>query len=118
MKNITVMILMIISSIINAQTICEGRQIQPMMTFNQCDYNQWVLVFEDDFDGNTIDLSKWELQEWSQGAFYGENGRTQEYNTLDNLVVSNGTLKIIARSETVQRRAVSWMPDNQMLSDN
>lgn len=50
----------------------------------------------------------WEIQQSAQGALYGNNGNTQEYNSLDNAIVSNGTLKIIANNETVYRKAVYW----------
>lgn len=108
---------MICSSRIYAQTICEGQQVVPIETFNQCNYNSWKLVFEDNFDGNNLNLSTWELQAWAQGALYGNNGSNQEYNTLDNIEVSNGVLKIIAKEETVQRKAISWKPDNEILED-
>ena len=108
---------MIYSSIINGQTICEGQQVVPVETFNLCNTDPLVLVFEDNFDGNNLDLSIWEIRDWAEGALYGSGGAAQEFNTLDNAIVSNGTLKIVAKDETVQRKAVSWLPDNEILSD-
>lgn len=102
---------------VNSQTICEGLNVMPIETFDQCNYNSWKLVFEDNFDGNNLNLSIWELQAWGQGALYGNNGSVQEYNTLNNIEVSNGVLKIIAKEETVQRRAISWKPDDEILED-
>jgi beta-glucanase (GH16 family) len=90
---------------------CEGLQVAFPESFNQCNDYSWVLIFEDEFDGNTLDLTKWKLQDWGQGALYGNNGSTQEYNTLDNIVVSEGTCKIIAKKETVIRRAISYCPE-------
>ena len=59
MKNLTFIILMICSSSIYAQIICEGQQVVPIETFNQCNTNPWVLVFEENFDGSSLDLSRW-----------------------------------------------------------
>ncbi len=76
MKKLTFIILMICSSRIYAQRICERKQVVPIETFNQCNSNPWVLVFEDNFNGNTLDLSTWGIQEWGLGALYGNRGTT------------------------------------------
>jgi len=81
-----------------------------------CDENEWVLVFEDNFDGNTLDLNKWEIQPHSQGAVTG--AANQEYNSLDNVSVSEGIMKVELRKETVQRKAVNWHPKDKLLSDS
>ncbi len=117
MKTIILIGLIILTVKVNAQTICEGKTVVPVTTFNQCDNNPWVLVFEDNFEGNNLDLSTWELQPWGEGALYGNNGASQEYNTLNNIEVSNGTLKIVTKKETIIRRAISWKPDNEILED-
>lgn len=80
-----------------------------------CDSNPYYLVFEDNFDGNSLDLTKWQLQVWRQGAL--NTNKEQEYNSLNNVEVSNGTCKIIAKQENVIKPAVSWLPDNEILSD-
>ena len=86
-----------------------------LFSMPSCDTDDYNLVFEDNFDGNILDLEKWEIQPWGQGALQG--GASQEYYTLDNAIVSNGSLKIIAKQETVQRRAVNWINDNVILDD-
>ncbi|MDD3692155.1 MAG: hypothetical protein PHO77_08780, partial [Bacteroidales bacterium] len=111
MKKLTFIILMICSSRIYAQTICEGQQVVPIETFNQCNTNPWVLVFEENFDRNSLDLSRWT---------YGPrirycNNEQQYYTSGNNVEVSNGTLKLIAKKETVYARAVDWLPDNEHL---
>ncbi|MBI4646073.1 MAG: family 16 glycosylhydrolase [Bacteroidia bacterium] len=80
-----------------------------------CNNGSYYLAFEDNFDGNSLDLSKWEIQPWGQGALQGS--ANIEYYSLDNAIISHGTLKITAKKETVTRRAVSWMDDNEILSD-
>lgn len=108
MKKITLIILFFITFTSQSQTICKSKIVVPIVSFDQCNTAPWVLVFEDNFDDNNLDLSIWEIQQWAQGALYGNNGNTQEYNSLDNAIVSNGTLKIIANNETVYRKAVYW----------
>ena len=61
-------------------------------------------VWADEFDGNALDTSKWEVM-LGDGCSYGicgwGNSELQSYKA-ENLVVSNGTLKIIAKSERVK----------------
>lgn len=113
----TMIVLFVNSSLGYSQTICDGKVVMPAVTFDQCNTNPWILVFEDNFDGIALDTSKWEIQQWAQGALYGINGKSQEYNTLDNAIVSDGLLKIIAKNESIIRKAISWKPDNEILSD-
>ena len=96
-----------------SQTICKG-QAQPVMfveTFDLCNNNPWVLMFEDNFDGNSLDLSKWE----STNCRIRYCNNEQEYYSENNVEVSNGTLKLIAKKETVYAKAVDWLPDNEHL---
>ena len=60
----------------------------------ECNDHDFVLVFEDNFDGNSLDLTKW----WTP------TGVTRNFNLIDvkvwykpeNVTVNNGTLKIKA----------------------
>ena len=104
-------------SVCYAQVICEGQQIMPTASFNQCNSNKWVLVFEDDFNGEYLNLSVWQLRPWGEGALYGNGGLTQEYNTLDNIVIENGIFKIVTHRDTIIRRAIHYKPDSEILSD-
>jgi len=54
----------------------------------------WNLVFEEEFDGTSLDLTTWEYQIGSGG--WGNN-ELQYYTNGSNVEVSNGTLKIIAQ---------------------
>lgn len=87
------------------------------ITMPQCNTNNYRLVFEDNFDGSTLDLNKWELQAWGQGSLNGENSNQIYTLEPDNIEVSNGTLKIIAVNQSKTRRAINYLPDNQILSD-
>lgn len=78
-----------------------------------CDNSDYDLVFEDEFNGDCLDESKWQLRPWGAGSFDG----AQEYNKLSNAVVSNGTLKIVAKREYTRARAIYYLPDDQILPD-
>nr|MCS5586120.1 glycoside hydrolase family 16 protein [Gammaproteobacteria bacterium] len=62
----------------------------------------WNLVWEDEFNGSSLDGSKW-VQETGTGSQYGlwgwGNGELQYYKS-QNTTVSNGSAKIIARQES------------------
>src|SRR4051812_38457412 len=53
-----------------------------------CDTKQYDLIFIDEFEGNSLDTSLWELQRSAQGAL--QDNLWIEYNTLDNVSVSDG----------------------------
>lgn len=73
-----------------------------------CDYNPWVIVFEDDFDGTTLDETKWDLPyqgvirdySFSSSKQWNANtGTTPSLPIDNNIQVSNGTLKLTAKKE-------------------
>jgi beta-glucanase (GH16 family) len=67
---------------------------------------QWSLVWSDEFDGNALDASNWDYQ-IGNGSAYGlpsgwGNNELQYYtNFEDNVSVSDGTLKIVARQQSL-----------------
>lgn len=98
-----------------------GAQSLPPFNFpadrSICDNTPWKLIFFDDFNGNAIDSSKWitfnswknmsrqvngvtvhgDHEDWDQGRM------RDPYNSLlrdENIIVSNGTVKLLARNET------------------
>lgn len=58
----------------------------------------WVVVWEDNFEGEDIDRSKWlpEVSCWGGG----NNERQCYTDRVDNVKVENGVLKLIAKPET------------------
>ncbi|MBA3707011.1 MAG: glycoside hydrolase family 16 protein [Bacteroidetes bacterium] len=81
------------------------------------DSSQWQLIFDEEFNSNSLDISKWELTVNQQGATDGQGS----YNTLDNVVVTPetfygentsaiGVCRIVAKKEDVTRPPVSWNP--------
>lgn len=101
---------------VNSQPQITGSNIYfyivPNVSLDVCNYNELSLVFQDNFDGNSLDLNNWRLR-YEDGSF----GPSQEFNTLNNCEVSNGTLKITAKEETVHARAISWLDDDFLLDD-
>lgn len=73
----------------------------------------YKLTFQDEFDGETLDTTKWGYMLGVQdhyGNEYGPmnwgNGELQYYTEGDNVEVNDGTLKIIARKE--QRESCNY----------
>lgn len=81
-----------------------------------CDEGSWILVFEDEFGGPTLDLSKWRESPDQQGGLFLP-GFSQEFRTLNNVEISGGSMKIIAKNESVLKKAFGWKPANEILED-
>lgn len=109
--NIIVISLIILTIKVNAQYPCQGGQnVMFGAAFNQCNNNPWVLVFEDNFNGNGLDLSKWRPE---TGVPRDLNFESQKaWHKPENVVVENGLLKIISKRETLNNMPVvtSWDP--------
>ena len=65
------------------------------MTLAAEDFTRWQLVWQDEFKGKTLDLSKWEFEVNAEG---GGNNELQYYIT-NNAQVKDGLLFIEARRE-------------------
>lgn len=100
-----------------AQKICAKQKFVPSSSFSICNDNPWNLVFNDEFNGDTLDTKVWQIRPWAEGALYGNNGKEQELNTLDNVLVTDGTLKILSDKKKRISKAVSWKSDDEILSD-
>ena len=59
--------------------------------------SEWELVWNDEFDGNKLDTSKWSYQ--IGNGYNGWGNYEKQYYTKDNVTVSNGSLKITAKKE-------------------
>lgn len=57
----------------------------------------WQLVWSDEFDGSSLDLTKWSYQ--TGNAYNGWGNYEAQYYTEDNISVQNGMLIITAKSE-------------------
>lgn len=101
-------ILMAYSS--NVYPQCEAQVVVFLEPFYQCDDNPWVLVFEDDFNDNSLDLSIWYPIYGVPRDLDFENQKA--WHKPENLVVENGLLKIISKDEPQYNMPVviSWDP--------
>jgi len=64
---------------------------------------KWTLVWNDEFEGDALDTTKWDYQ-YGTGSEYGLSGwgnEEQQYYQAENVSVSDGILKIEARKENV-----------------
>lgn len=106
-----------ISDFIDAKlySLCENAKQVIWIEDGICNTDPWTLVFEDNFEGSKLDESKWSIQLWGQGALVGD--KFQEYNTLENCEVSNGTLKIWAKCDTIDTLAVFWEKPETIMRD-
>ncbi len=62
----------------------------------------WKLIFDDEFNGSSLDSSK-----WITGFPWGQTSTTTPllYYRPENVVVSNGTVKLIAKKEAYQGKS-------------
>lgn len=58
--------------------------------------HSWKMVWSDEFNGNSLDTDKWNLETGADG--WGNN-ELQNYTSTGNVTVSDGTLTIEARKE-------------------
>ena len=79
----------------NPRGVAEPIGIGDMQDVNAPDYwDNAVLVWEDEFDGDTLSKENWVSETGSNG--WGNN-ELQNYTEDENVLVSEGTLKIIAK---------------------
>ncbi|MCF8371192.1 MAG: family 16 glycosylhydrolase [Bacteroidales bacterium] len=104
---------------INAQFFSDncsgGTNILPIQDINLCNDSEWVLVFEDNFDGDSLDRGKWKNRQDQQGSLTTDI--EQHYSTLENAIVEDGLLKITAKKEHIYALSVAWKDSNEILSD-
>jgi beta-glucanase (GH16 family) len=80
-------------------------------------YDQWVLVFEDNFDKSELNSAKWTNHyPWGRNLYCNVPVEIQYYSDNNNFEFENGNLKIIAKQESVFERIVDSVPDNYLLS--
>ncbi len=62
----------------------------------------WTQVFNDDFNGSSLDTSKWNTNWMGQNWWKSVADGGITYYSPNNLVVSNGTLKIVTKRESME----------------
>jgi beta-glucanase (GH16 family) len=67
------------------------------VTGRKADGGTWRCTFDDEFDGTSVDSSKWRIQETSWNGFH--SGAECFVNDPDNVSVADGTLRLTVRQE-------------------
>ena len=91
-----------------------GRNIVPIEDINLCNDSEWVLVFEDNFDGDSLDRGAWK-DSGGPGSLKG--AARQDFQTLDNAIIKNGVLSLISKKERVQGKVVRWKAADEIMDD-
>jgi len=105
-KIIYLSVLILTATEINAQQCLKDGIFLPSMP--ACNNGSYYLAFEDNFDGNSIDLTKWNPITGVPRDF--SFTQQKAWHQPDNLEVSNGTLKIIAKKLTTPYTG-TWVTD-------
>ena len=76
---------------------CAATVIMPTQGFNICNSEPWLLVFQDDFDGNELNKSVWY-------TWYGVPrdlafDQQKAWHLPENVVVNNGVMEIWAKED-------------------
>lgn len=82
-----------------------------------CREEPWVLIFEDNFDGNALNIQDWDIVTGVPRDFYFK--KQKAWHQKENIEVSDGSLKIITRREykTNMQYIVSYDPLTYNTSD-
>lgn len=109
--------LVIVQAYAQHNRMCDYFKIEPQTISLESD-TQYVLKFEDNFTGNTLDMDVWTLIPWKQGTLKHDN--TLEVNTLDpdNLEVSEGTLKIKLSNQRKEKKSINYLEEKKVMEDS
>lgn len=116
---ISVLHLFVLSTVIGQNSNnCTRTQVALQVPSDlNCNEPPYLLVFEEDFSDLNFNLQRWKLVEAAQGNLQDPDASVQGYNTLDNVEVSNNSMKIWMDDNWVYEKVVSWKPDNEVMSD-
>jgi beta-glucanase (GH16 family) len=113
-KNLMFLLTFLLTAIsVNAFAQRDTLLTQPV----QCASGEWKMVFSDEFNGNSLDGNKWLT--WfpytddgsDKCTFCRTHGNEGQIFLDENALVSNGSLKLIARKDTAQ-----WMGETRPYS--
>jgi beta-glucanase (GH16 family) len=100
----------IINPLLFSQVVCEGDTIYAETTFDQCLKSPWLLVFEDNFDGDSLDSGKWRIiTKVNRDPYYKLQ---KAWLKEENVLVNNGVLKIVSKRDTLKNQCYElWVKD-------
>lgn len=108
-------ILFILLSAISFVVKCQPESIWQLLTDGTI--IRWAYSGGDEFNEDYLDINKWNIEVGSRYCNkelqYFTNGNNMQFGYNSN--INSGTLKLIAKPEYVYERAVSWLPDNEIL---
>jgi beta-glucanase (GH16 family) len=96
----------LLASNIMAQ-ICNGKKAI-LIEDGICNSNDWVLQFEDNFDGSNLDTSKWSIPYQgvirdfefnNEKQWYNNTGSSPSLYVKNNIEINNGYLRILGKLE-------------------
>ena len=108
------------SQVHNDSHLCTDPLANVTVNLNQtniagCIHQNYVLAFSEDFDGDELNLAKWELQSWGQGTLTTDP--VQSVLRLENIHVEDGICTLITDNQPVVAKVVNWMDDNAIMAD-
>ena len=118
MKKILFSVLIIFCTSYSSTVYCQGCPHLESKTLNSdiiCNTGDYELLFEDDFNGNTLDSKKWEKEEGVLRDFNFHNQKV--FYSPDNVKVQNGYLQIITnRNPNPATPLTYWCPESEFCS--
>jgi beta-glucanase (GH16 family) len=97
--------------------ICHGESV--IVTGDgQCNDGPLLLSFEDNFDNDTLDITKWLFtQPWGNHSERGFNNSLEYQTNGQNYEFANGILKLMVRKEKIYAKAIASCDSTYVLQD-
>lgn len=84
-----------------SSSLLSGQTIQCVLTSNStCQHAPWNMIWNDEFNGTSLDLTKWTPQTGATG--WGNNEWQNYTNSSNNIQFDDGQLHIVARNDGPQ----------------
>lgn len=98
---------------INAQDGCRIQSLYQTSQINCEDYEHgdWILVFEDDFNGGQLDTNVWFTCE---DGWINVHGEELQIYLKDNISIQNGILRLVAKEEPDIYNHWTYLPDDSL----
>jgi beta-glucanase (GH16 family) len=92
-----------------------GKLVLPVENIDFCKNSPWILIFEEDFSENVIDLNKWRNSD--ARCCNCSEPEIATYLTFGNIIIENGILKIHAQDEQVIEKVHVYKDDDDLAFD-
>lgn len=101
--SIIIILLFMLSFLVRAYSQCHYTKMILVSDSLYCHNTTYELVFEDEFMGDGLDETKWEILEGTTNSYNMKKQKFhlhKEWSQRENIVVQNGILRIITQRET------------------